>query len=121
MDRVTVAWIAKVRDELKVRGWSYRDLVEEISRAGWKCSVAGIGFLLQIDVVKGKEVPHRKSSHLVPIVSQVLGIPTSTVDNPELTEAADPREAELLKAFRGLPSDQKDTLIADLSARVKRT
>jgi len=118
---VTPEWLDRVRATLAERGWSYRKLVTEASsvaaKHGASISIAMVGKLLK-PATDGSRAP--STSALVPVLSQVLGIPTATIANPELTDPQDPREVALLSAFRDLPDEQKEHLIAFLSDQVRR-
>lgn len=124
-DKVTSDWIDRVQLEIKERGWGYREFASQIvdkfkvdGRITVKCSSAGIGKVLK---KRPDGSPATKHSTLVPAICTLLNIPPGVVDNPQLTKDTDPREAEILSAFRKLPRAEQDTFHADVLARAKRS
>lgn len=106
-----------MRQEIDKRGWSYREFAQQIeTRFRIDCSHSAIGKILK---KKPDGEPATKTSHLVPPICELLGIPRGVVANPELTQDSDPRESTMLSAFRKLPSDEQDAFIAYLTTRVK--
>lgn len=114
---LTRDWIERVRFEKEKRGLSVRGLAELVRTAGHtKCSPAAIGKLL---TPRKDGKPAQASSHLVPALCTVLGVPMPMVDNPELTEERDHREVALLEAFRKMRSDEQDHLLGLIAGMVK--